>query len=258
MSFDIVIIAALAIFSIIGYFKGFLSQFFSFVGIVAAYLLSPKWSPPLEEIMRDLLPFSYVVADMFARLLVGIVIFIAVKIAGKFIEFIFGTKTREFTSFNRWGGFFFGLLKATLAIFIVMAFVTLIPKKIIKKRFPVLKNSNFFKISRKYNPVINPAMMERVRKLRALAKNPSKIELISKSVVFQDYLKTKGIDNPLKNKNFMEDFRNGDVKGIKKKKLDNLIEDKDFMDFVYGEKYYGKTPKAESEQPPEPKTNKGN
>ena len=36
---------------------------------------------------------------------IGILIFLAVKLAGKFVEFIFGSKAKEFQTFNNWGGF---------------------------------------------------------------------------------------------------------------------------------------------------------
>ena len=217
MSFDIIIVAALAIATVVGYFKGIISQFFSVLGIVLAYFLSAKWAAGIEDLMRDLLPFTFVIADMFARLVIGIVIFLAVKFVGKFFEFIFGSKVGDFATFNRWGGFFFGLCKSILLIFIVMAFVTLVPSKIMKKRFPSVRKSATYRITAKYNPVIHPKVMENMRKLKDLTQNYKKMDIINNSVVYNDYLKTKEISNPFKDSEIIEGFQKGDVAKLRKK-----------------------------------------
>lgn len=238
MVFDAIVISGIFIFAIIGYFKGFLSQFFTLAGLIIAYVFSPKGAVLIQGIVRDLFPFSYVVDDMLSRLLAGVVIFIAIKIAGKFVEYIFTSKIKEMGGINKWGGFFFGFLKAIFVLFIMMAFVTLIPSKIVKKRFLVLESSIIYKISKKYNPVINPNAMEDLRKIGELTKDDKKLSLINQSAVFKDYLKTKNLENPLKDEKAKDYFQKGDFEGLKKSGLAKFLEDKDFIDFVYGEKYY--------------------
>lgn len=238
MVFDVIILAILVVFTVVGYFKGFLNQFISLIAIVLAYWLSPRWAPALSGLTRDLLPFSFVIADLFARLAVGIVIFICVKIIGKLVEFVMGSKLKEMAGINRWGGFFFGFLKSIIIIFIVMIFVTLLPGKVVKKRFEFLNGSLSYKIAKKYNPVINPEVMENLRGLANTVKSKTRLETITKSAVYQDYLKTKKIDDPLGKKENLRDIQKGDVDSMKKKGIFELLYDKDFMDFVRGEKYY--------------------
>ena len=238
MVFDVIVLAFVAILAVVGYFKGFLNQFFTFVGIIGGYLLSPKWTYLIEGLMRDLLPFSYIITDMFSRLIIGIIIFAIIKIGGKFIEFMFAAKFKEFSSLNNWGGLFFGFLKAVMIIFILMSFMTLLPEKVIKKRFTSLPKSATFKISKRFNPVINPDTMENIRRLASLSKNRERLENISNSIVYNDYLKTKNMENPLKNNEILKKIRRGDIEFLKKNGIYKYFEDKDFMDFIYGEKYY--------------------
>ncbi len=244
MVFDVIILAILAIFTVIGYFKGFLNQFFSFLGIILAYFMSAKYSHYLEGPMRDLLPFSNIISDMFARFSIGIVIFLIVKLSGKFFEFMFTSKVKEFSSFNHWGGFFFGLLKSVLVIFLVMVFVTLIPSKFLKKRSPAIYRSTVYRLCNKYNPVIKPLVMDNLRKVKDVAQNSKRLKIITNSAVYKDYLKTKNIENPFADSEVMKFIKEGNVEGLKKKGYFKLLEDKDFMDFIDGEKYYKQPEKA--------------
>ena len=238
MLFDAIVISGIVIFTIIGYFKGFLSQFSTLAGLIIAYVFSPKGAVLIQGIVRDLFPYSYVVDDMLSRLFAGLVIFIAVKIAGKFVEYIFISKFKEMGAINKWGGFFFGFIKAVFVLFILMAFVTLIPSKIVKKRFQVLESSMIYKISKKYNPVVNPKAMEDLRKLGELTRDEKKLFLINQSATFKDYLKTKNLENPLEDERAMDSFQKGDLESLKKNGLAKFLEDKDFIDFIHGEKYY--------------------
>jgi uncharacterized membrane protein required for colicin V production len=238
MLFDVILLAGIMIFTIIGYFKGFLSQFFTIIAIVAAYVLSPRGVPIIREFVRDLVPFSYVVDDMLSRLFVGIIIFIGVKICGKLVEYIFASKFRELGTINKWGGFLLGFAKAVLVTALVMTFVTIIPSKIIKKRFNFLENSFVYKTARKFNPIVNPRIMDDIRRLAELAKDEKKLAIINKSATYQDYLKTKNLSNPLENAQLLDYFEKGDLDGLKKAGAISYLEDKDFLDFIYGEKYY--------------------
>ena len=238
MIFDLIAIAVIIIFSIIGYFKGFLSQLSSLAGIILAFWLSPKWAPMIYGIVRDLFPFSYVISDLFSKLFVGIAIFLVVKIIGKLVEFMLLSKFKELGGFNSWGGFTFGFLKSVLAVFIAMIFVTLIPSKLVNKRFSVLQGSFIYKVCRKYNPVIHPDLMENLRRMAELTRDKSKLENINKSAVYTDYLKTKNIENPFHNERVVETLGKGDVETLKQAGVYDLLKDKDFMDFIYGEKYY--------------------
>jgi len=249
MIFDVIILSLVAILSIIGYFKGFLNQFFTFGAIIAAYVLSPKWTYLIEGLMRDISPFSYVITDMFSRFIIGLAIFFTIKICGKFIEFMFSTKFKEFSSFNSWGGFFFGFLKSVMIVFIFMSFITLLPEKIVKKRFQALTKSVTYKISAKYNPIINPKAMENIRRVAQTTRDKTKLENINKSVVYNDYLKTKNLKNPLADKEILSKFRKGDTEFLKKNGLYDLLFDNDFMDFIHGEKYYDS-----NDEKPAPKT----
>ena len=241
MLFDVILLAAIIIFTIIGYFKGFLSQFSSVIGIILAYWLSPKWVHFIQGPVRDLFPFSYVISDMFSRLFIGILIFILVKLIGKIIEFMFTSKVKELGTVNRWGGFFFGFLKTSLFVMLLMTFVTLIPNSVVKKRFGFLESSATYRLSKKYNPVINPQVMESIRKVSSLLKDPKKLEIINKSAVYNDYLKTKNLKNPLTDEQSVDGFQKGDAEMLKREGILQLLEDKDFVDFIYGEKYYKQT-----------------
>jgi hypothetical protein len=122
-----------------------------------------------------------------------------------------------------------------------MTFVTLIPVKVLKKRTPVIYNSTSYGLCKKYNPVIKPFLMENLRKVKRLAGNSKRLKRVSESAVFQDYLKTKKIENPFADSEAMDYINNGDIEGLKKKGYYKLLSDKDFMEFIHGEKYYNRS-----------------
>ena len=129
---DVIILAVILIYAIVGMAKGFIKAIFSklcwILGIFGAILFYKRLSVHMTALVHN-----QTVSLILCFLLIFVVIFLIVKIVQIVIERIFDGEIMK--GLDRALGFFFGILEGLVVIFIILFILTLQPWFDVSKLF---------------------------------------------------------------------------------------------------------------------------
>ena len=133
---------------IFGYFKGFLEQLFTVIGLVAGYWIARTYSDDIAEWMTGNFEFFKTQTGLIAFCGTFISVYILVKVTGSYIQKSFDEESVK--SVNRMLGSVLGALKYLIILLIIDIFI-------LQTKLPPqtdLDQSKFYKIVRKQSQLV--------------------------------------------------------------------------------------------------------
>ncbi|RMG60777.1 MAG: CvpA family protein [Deltaproteobacteria bacterium] len=111
---DYVVIAILAIFGIVGFWRGLVSQLASLLAIIAGFVVARTY---YREVMV-FLNFTFEYGHLAAFAVTYVAVFLLVRVAGMIIEFIL--RAVKLSLFNRFLGLFLGAVKGAILCLVIV------------------------------------------------------------------------------------------------------------------------------------------
>ncbi len=118
-TFDVIVIAAIGLLTIVGFWNGMVKQIFGLLGIVAGYVLGMKFYLPCSKFLTGLHPGTAKAISFIAILLACIIV---AHLIGWAVERLFSISKLGFL--NRIGGGLLGFLKGCILVSIVVMVLT--------------------------------------------------------------------------------------------------------------------------------------
>lgn len=160
---DIVILIVIGVFGVKGLFKGLISEIFGMLGLVLGYVLSYQFYPYAAQIV-EFFGLKKDISDKIGFVLMFLVIYIIVLVVGIVLKKFF--KAIQLGWADRSGGFFFGAIKASVILSVVLTItLTIIPAN--AKMHKDLKRS----MISSYLLGITPMVFDMLNKLPSIEKD---------------------------------------------------------------------------------------
>ncbi len=213
---DWIVLGLIGAAAIFGLIRGIVSQIMALAGLVAAYLLAPTWGPRFGGLVQAQLGCSRFMAEKASILMVGLVIYLGVRLLGYGVEKLVVKRVKSFERLNRIGGGVMGAVKSVLMIAIVFFFVALLPRQTLKERAPRVLDSRTYQYAARFNPMGEASVLDRMRRFRSAVSDPRQREQLEKNQKVDELLSRYQLKSALKDKRFVRSLKEGDYDDLKK------------------------------------------
>lgn len=232
---DWVLLSMVAVGVVLGFFKGIIRQVAGILGLVCGFMFANHLGQHFILFFQKKFGLTQFIAEKVCALLAGILIYILFWFAGQGVHRLFVKKIESLNALNRVGGGLLGGLKAALLLFVLVSFVALLPKDLIRSTFPMFLSSRAFMLVKNYNPFSDVKYADQSRKFRELVKNPKFFEKLKQKNKTQELMKVYGVEPMFDDPDTMGKLDRGDFESLKGKKhfqefmkddeLDRLMDD---------------------------------
>ncbi len=230
---DSIVLGIIALSAVWGFVRGIVSQLMALAGLVVAYLLAPPGALLISGFVQDQLDTSRFTAEKLSILFVGILLYVACRLAGVALQKVLVNRVRELRALNRFGGAFFGAVKGAIVVLILLFFLALIPKSVLKDHFPALPKSRAYQWAAESNPMGSSSILERIRRLRTTMSNPRKLKDLKGSEKIEELLSEYELKGALKDPKFVKSVKEGDYDALlRNEQLEALMEDDELVDLL--------------------------
>jgi len=223
---DGIVLGLILLSAIFGLLRGIVSQIMALIGLVAAYFLAAPWSYRVAAVVQTGLGCSRFMAEKASIFLVGVVIYIAFRLAGFGMEKLIVNRVRELWKLNRLGGAVLGAVKSTALIAVVFCFLALVPPSIMGSWFPKLFESRTYRLAARLNPMANQGWLDQMRRFRSTVVHPKRGLKIRGDQQMGELLARHGLESALNDRRFLEALEQGDYEGLRSnEQLEKLMSD---------------------------------
>jgi uncharacterized membrane protein required for colicin V production len=225
---DWIALGLIAVAAIFGFIRGIVSQIVALAGLVAAYSFAPALGRSAGPWIQHQLGCSLFIAEKAGTLLIGITIYIAFRMVGFVFEKMFVRHVRDARLMNRVGGAVLGGLKGTLLVGLFFCFVALVPRENVIALTPKLTESVAYRWAAEHNPMVQQDVLERMRRLRTVMKDPKKADHLQNSKELERLLERYNLKGALKEDRVLAPLQEGNYTALQRnEQIEKLMRDEE-------------------------------
>ncbi len=259
MTIDLACLAFCLLYALFGYFTGGLIQLLKIAALVASVLIAVWSAPIVAALIRDYVGVDLVLAKMGATVLVWIVLYITLSIAGRIFIKGLHEASETVTAADRKLGALLGLFKALVLVAVLVFLLGTVKDYIYRYRpesVKYIEDSRVVSVLSRLGAaehLLPGEILDAFRVVKGLSGK--KKEEIRKELekTGNPLLKNKAMREVLADSLLMEQIREGKLLEIMKNpKFRRLASDPEFHRLLAGMSLSGKTPETSAPDSPKP------